>query len=155
MTLGAPRFEVGRELLIAGYNERYTFESRKNIPQQWDRCSLHIGRIPGQIGAVSYGVCWNYDPGRGFDYLSGVEVASTEELPGDFRHVVLPAQRYAVFTHEGHVSTIPDTIQAIWRDWLPNSGHEVSAAPSFERYTEEFDGETGEGGIEIWIPIRQ
>jgi AraC family transcriptional regulator len=155
MTLAAPRFEIGRELLIAGYNETYTFVSRVNIPAQWQRFAPRVGRIPGQIGAVSYGVCWNYVPAKGFDYLSGVEVASTEELPAGFSHVLLPAQRYAVFEHNGHVSEIPATVEAIWREWLPGSGYEAMNAPSFERYTEAFDGETGMGGVEIWLPIKQ
>ena len=38
--------------------------------------------------------------------------------------------------------------------WLPDSGHEAADAPDFERYGERFDPATGEGGCEIWIPIK-
>ena len=27
-------------------------------------------------------------------------------------------------------------------------------APSFERYDEKFDPSTGNGGLEIWVPVR-
>jgi AraC family transcriptional regulator len=27
-------------------------------------------------------------------------------------------------------------------------------APNFERYDEDFDSVTGNGGLEIWIPVR-
>jgi len=55
--LGAPRFENGRELLIAGLNEAYTFESRDHIPSQWERFAPHIGKVPTQVSPVCYGVC--------------------------------------------------------------------------------------------------
>jgi AraC family transcriptional regulator len=148
------RFENGRELLITGLNASYTFETRSGIPAQWNRFAPHIGKVPGQVGKNSYGVCWNYKPGHGFDYLSGVEVSDTSGLPRDFCHVRLPAQRYVVFTHRQHVSSIPNTIDAIWKKWLPHSDHEAAESPSFERYTEEFNPQTGMGGIEIWVAIK-
>ena len=152
--LDPPRFENGKEMLIAGLNAAYTFETRDNIPTQWQEFAPHIGKVPGQVGKNTYGVCWNYKPGVGFDYLTGVEVSSTAGLPQGFTHVHLPAARYVVFTHRLHYTAIPKTIDAIWTKWLPNSGHEATGAPSFERYTEEFNPQTGMGGTEIWIPLK-
>jgi AraC family transcriptional regulator len=37
---------------------------------------------------------------------------------------------------------------------LPGSGHIPADAPVFERYDERFDGRTGMGGFEIWVPIK-
>jgi AraC family transcriptional regulator len=153
--LDQPRFEQGRELLIAGPSETYTFETRVNIPAQWGRFAPQLGKIPGQIGNTTYGVCWNYQPGAGFDYLSGVEVGDTSKLPAGFSQVRIPAARYAVFTHHKHVSAIPQTLEAIWKKWLPNSGYQAADSPSFERYTEEFNPQTGIGGTEIWLPIKK
>jgi AraC family transcriptional regulator len=153
--LDPPRFENGRELLIAGINVRYTFETRVQIPAQWERFAPLLGKVPGQIGKTAYGVCWNYQPGRGFDYLCGVEVSSAAGLPADFSHVRLPAQRYAVFIHSKHVSLIPNTLDAIWRKWLPNSGYQAAETPSFERYSEDYNAQTGMGGTEIWVPIKK
>ncbi len=65
----------------------------------------------------------------------------------------IPEQRYAVFTHRGHVSTIRRTHNTIWTTWLPQSGHDVADAPHFERYGDDFDGQAGVGGIEVWLPI--
>jgi AraC family transcriptional regulator len=152
--LDPPRIEIGRDLLIAGFNATYTFETRKNIPSQWERFAPLIGKVPAQVGKISYGVCWNYKAGSGFDYLTGVEVSDSSKLPADFSQIRIPAQRYAVFTHRKHYSAIPNTLDAIWKKWLPNSGYVPSASPSFERYTEEFDPKTGMGGTEIWVPIQ-
>jgi len=149
-----PRFQQGREMLIAGFNATYTFETRVNIPKQWERFAPHIGKVPGQVGKSSYGVCWNFKPGCGFDYLTGVEVGDSPKLPADFSQIRISPQRYAAFAHRKHFSAIPKTIEAIWNKWLPNSGYTPAESPSFERYTEEYDPKTGTGGTEIWVPIK-
>ena len=76
-------------------------------------------------------------------------------LPAGFTHILIPAQRYAVFTHKQHVSSIPQTIETIWSKWLPESGVDAAESPAFERYTEEFNPQTGMGGMEIWVPLKQ
>jgi predicted transcriptional regulator YdeE len=153
--LDLPRFEDAKARVIAGLNATYTFATRASIPQQWMQLMERHCNIPGQVGKDYYGVSWNYKPGVGFDYLAGAEVSSTSGLPKELSHVQLPAGRYAVFTHHQHVSRLPQTLDAIWKKWLPNSGHEATGAPCFERYTEEFNPQTGMGGTEVWIPIKK
>jgi AraC family transcriptional regulator len=140
--------------LIAGINSTYTFDTTHNIPKQWERFAPQMGNVLGRVGKSSYGVSWNYKPGCGFDYLCGVEVSAAGKLPADYTQVHIPAQRYAVFTHRKHFSTIKDTIEAIWHKWMPNSGYTPAESPSFERYTEEYDPKTGTGGTEIWVPLK-
>jgi predicted transcriptional regulator YdeE len=152
--LDPPRYENGPRRLIAGFNQTYTFENRDAIPAQWTRFSYHFGKVPGQLDPTAYGVCWNFKEGVGFDYLTGVEVADGTALPEGFSEVALAAGRYAAFTHNKHVSKIPQTIEAIWCKWLPNSGHQMAESPSFERYTTEFNPQTGLGGTEIWVPLK-
>ena len=78
--------------------------------------------IPGRIGKVAYGVCCNGDDAGNFDYIAGVEVSDFSDLPREFSRVRIPEQRYAVFTHRDHISTIRRTINTIWNHWLPASG---------------------------------
>ena len=78
--LNAPRMQDGRALLIAGLGERYRFETLGGLPALWQRFGEHIGHVPGQIGRVAYGVCYNTDD-TGFDYIAGVEVAEFDSLP--------------------------------------------------------------------------
>jgi len=153
--LELPRFENGLEMLIAGLMESYTSETRVNIPAQWEHFAPHIGRVPGQIGTTAFGVCTSCQPNSGFEYLTGVEVTSPAALPPEFTSVQIPPQRYAVFSHLKHVSELPETITKIWSLWLPDSGLKAAVSPSFERYTEEFNPQTGMGGMELWIPIQQ
>ena len=37
---------------------------------------------------------------------------------------------------------------------MPESDYEIADAPALERYNDDFDGRTGTGGIELWIPIK-
>ena len=152
--LEPPRFETAKALLIAGLGQRYSCDSSKAIPGQWQRFQPHLNHIPGQIGRTAFGVCCNSDDDGNFDYVCGVEVADFSGLPAEFTRVRLPAQRYAVFRHRDHISAIRRTVHTIWSKWLPESKYEAVDAPNFERYGEEFDPRSGNGGLEIWIPIK-
>ena len=153
--LPAPRFETGTPLLVAGLGERYNHENGAGIPAQWHRFHQAVADIPGRIGRVAYGVCCNGDDAGNFDYIAGVEVSDLSDLPREFAKVRIPEQRYAVFTHGDHISTIRRTVNTIWNHWLPASGLKAADAPSFERYDENFDPRTGDGGLEIWVPVKQ
>lgn len=152
--LKAPRLEDGRALLIAGLGSRYTFETNEGIPAQWQRFGPYIGHIPGQVGWTTYGVCCNSDDGGSFEYVCGVEVSDFSALPQALSRVHLPARRYAVFSHRGHISTIRSTVYTIWNKWLPESGFAAADAPDFERYDDRFDPTSGSGVVEIWIPMK-
>jgi len=152
--LEAPRLEDGRALLIAGLVSNYTFETNGGIPAQWQRFGPYIGNIPGQVGWTTYGVCCNSEDSGSFEYICGVEVSDFSDLPEELSHIRFPAQRYAVFSHRGHISTIRSTVYTIWNKWLPESGLAVADAPDFERYDDRFDPMSGSGVVEIWMPIK-
>ena len=153
--LQPPRFETGKPLLVAGLGERISQENSAGIPGLWRRFHQSVADIPGRIGKVAYGVCCNGDDSGNFDYIAGVEVSDFSDLPREFASVRIPEQRYAVFTHRDHISTIRRTVNTIWNDWLPSSGLKAADAPNFERYDENFDPLTGNGGLEIWVPVRE
>jgi AraC family transcriptional regulator len=81
-------------------------------------------------------------------------VADFASSPKEFARLRVAEQRYAVFSHHDHVSTVRGTFMAIFNDWLPKSGYRMADAPLFERYDERFDPRTGTGGFEIWIPLK-
>jgi AraC family transcriptional regulator len=153
--LQAPRFQTGKAFLVAGIGERYTCDSSAAIPGQWQRFHQSVENIPGRVGKVAYGVCSNGDDAGNFDYIAGVEVSDFSDLPREFSRVRIPEQRYAVFTHRDHISTIRRTVNTIWNHWLPASGLKAADAPNFERYDENFNPLTGNGGLEIWVPVRE
>jgi AraC family transcriptional regulator len=132
------------------YRRRYNCEGSAAIPGKWQRFHQSVDNIPARIGKVAFGVCCNGDDSGNFDYIAGVEVADFSDLPREFARVRIPEQKYAVFTHAEHISTIRRTVNTIWNHWLPISGMKAADAPNFERYDENFDPATGNGGLEIW-----
>jgi AraC family transcriptional regulator len=154
--LEPPRFENGKALLIAGLRERP--KTLAAIPEQWQRTLAN--RIPNRVGRVDYGVCFNTLSDAGtFEYLAGVEVSDFSGLPSELSHLSVPPQKYAVFTHRGHVLKLWSTCDRIGK-WLSQSGYQHASADSaapdfFERYGEDFDPQAGTGGIEVWVPVQK
>jgi AraC family transcriptional regulator len=151
--LDPPRLIDGKALLIAGIGERYNEATGGDIAAQWQRFAPYLGKVPGQIGTASYGVCLNAEEVGFFDYVCGVEVSDFAAVPPQFMCVRVPERRYAVFLHRGHVSAIRRTLNTIWNKWLPESGLTVVDAPAFERYDERYDPRSGTGDVEIWLPV--
>ena len=110
------------------------------------------------MGHVAYGVSLFKGAGSGeCEYcLAGVEVSDFSGLPSELSQLRIPAHKYAVFPHREHVSRIWNTIDAIGQKWLPGSGYKVAADALgfFEPYDENFDPQTGFGGMEVWMPIK-
>lgn len=152
--LEPPRFEQRKALLIAGIGARYKCDNKAGIPSQWERFLSYFGHIPDQVGKVAYGVVYNVDDAGNMEYLCGAEVSNFSRTPPELSTLRIGPQRYAMFKHREHVSTVSGTLAAIWGQWLPESGHEVVDAPTLEVYGPEFDSRTGQGGFEVWVPIK-
>jgi AraC family transcriptional regulator len=149
------RFEDAPALRLAGLKQHYTLETREQIPALWARFVPYLDAVPGRVSPIDYGVILDSDEGQTFDYMAAFEVSLDAQLPAEFATLDLPAQKYAVFAHEGHVSTLCDTIFGMFTQWLPESGYEATGQPDFfERYGEQFNPETGTGDLELWLPVR-
>jgi AraC family transcriptional regulator len=152
--LESPRFEQKGMLLVAGLSERFDCEGAGNIPALWQRFGPHIGSIPGQVGKGAYGIVMNADHAGNMDYMCAVEVANFSALPKAFTRAQIPPQRYAIFQHRAHISGIRSSWAKIWNEWMPTSGCESADGAVIEFYSEQFDARTGEGGVELWVPIK-
>jgi AraC family transcriptional regulator len=141
-------------MLLVGIRRQHTFAGGvEGIPAQWREFNARRP-WPGEQGAVSYGVMCGAEPAeQRFEYMCAVETSTFDGVPADVGRMRVPASRYAVYRHEGHISTVRDTWQHIWNVWLPASGLTMLHAPDFERYDASYDAETGEGGCEIWVPV--
>jgi AraC family transcriptional regulator len=153
--LETPRVENSSPLLIAGLRNHFADEPWKGTPELWQRFAAYLGKIPGQVGGVAYGLCF-LQP-NGIDYVAGVEVSGLSGLLSHFTAVNIPAGKYLVFPHREHVWKLHITCDMISK-WLPTSGYEAAKAAGapdfFERYSEEFNPSTGMGGVEVWVPIK-
>jgi AraC family transcriptional regulator len=154
--LPPPRLVSRGPLLVAGIGRRFACDDFAGIPALWQELHPHLGEIPGQKGSTAYGLVVDMAAlGDTYFYLAGVEVSAFSDLDSNFTGIRLPAQRWAVFPHKGHVTTIASTIHTVFAQALPASGLAPGDMPDLlERYGASFDPRTGEGGFEIWVPVK-
>jgi len=148
-----PRLVDRGPILLAGLLEHYKDGDMSAIPNQWQRFGPWLGHIPHQVPFVAFGVVCNGDDEGTTDYLTAMEVTDFAEIPLELSRLRLPPERYAVFSHAGHISEIRSVWRTIWGEWVPGRVKKLADAPFFELYPEAFDPQTGEGGFEIWLPV--
>lgn len=149
-THGFIRFDSGPGTLLAGVRRHHRMShAQVSVPEQWTEfreLGLNGGRVIGAYCSMTQ---------DGFEYMAGREVQRFDKLPPEIGRMRVPAQKYAVFKHEGNVREIGLTWQSIWRDWLPESGYEDAETPPLEVFGRSFNPDTGEGGLEIWFPVHE
>jgi AraC family transcriptional regulator len=154
--LPPPRLVSLGPVIIAGIGRRFACDDFAGIPALWQELHPHFGAIPGQKGNAAYGLVANVaGAGDTYFYLAGLEVSDLSDLDRRFTGIRLPAQRWAVFPHDGHITTIASTIHAVFARALPAAGLTPGDMPDLlERYGDTFDPWTGAGGFEIWVPVK-
>lgn len=145
-----PQIKERGAFRVVGLSAQCSFDDIGGIPGLWQDFNRREGEVEGQVPGTSYGVCCDADETGRFRYVAGLEA---EGRTDGMDAVDIPAGRYAVFHHEGHISDLPKTVYTVWNKSLPDLGVELAKAPDFEVYGPRFDPESGRGGVEIWIPI--
>ena len=96
---------------VVGLGTICSFGNIGAIPGLWQAFNAEEARIHEAVPGAAYGVCCDADAAGRFRYVAGVEArARTDGM--DF--VDIPAGRYAVFTHQGHIADLPKTVYTIW-----------------------------------------
>jgi AraC family transcriptional regulator len=150
--LAPPVIEEMPERRILGPLRRYDMQTRQGIPGQWADYNMADVKAEGAVPDCWYGVCANFGEGGTFDYLCGQEVPNGA-VPAGWSALTLPAGRWARFVEAGHISLMQDVWGEIYREWMGRPGLTPRDAPSVEVYPLAFNGATGEGGFEIWMPV--
>lgn len=149
-----PRFVQADTMRFVGLRRHYTGSEMDQVPAHWMEFVSQSG-MDNAVGTVAYGLV--FDRPQGVDYMPAWEASALAATPSGFTTTEMPAGRYAVFAHDGHLSQISATVDRIWREWVPSAQRKPLDRPGvayfFERYGNKFDPRKGEGDIEIWIPI--
>ncbi|KEO81181.1 GyrI-like domain-containing protein [Tumebacillus flagellatus] len=131
------------------------------MPKLWEKYMPRIEEIPGVIApSVQYGVSDENFEHRMYTEFLAVEVEAFTAIPVGMVGFTLPSTEYAVFTHQGPMSTVPATYQAVF-GWLAQNGYaQDTSVLRFERYDERYnptlhEKERAENAYEIWVPIRK
>lgn len=154
MRLKEPRIQKEGELLFVGLSEHVPYKDMQNIAGQWERfMSGPYGEIDHKVAEPPVGITTGSND-DGIEYVCAAGVTKFGPVPNNCIKLTLPPATYVVFAHDGHVTKLRETYEAIWNDWFPKSGKTPAEAPGFERHNDTFDPRTGNGGVTIWIPIR-
>lgn len=156
LQLDAPRIEARKQMLFVGLIKTFPMKDIGGIPSLWERFNAWHGQIPNTVGQVAYGASLSYSEEKGCEYMCAVEVTDLSDVPKELVSRTVPAATYAIFRQPGHITLIRPTIGTIWMKWLPQSDYVADEeAPLIEYYGAEFDPVTGNGGFEIWLPVKK
>lgn len=109
------------------------------IPGLWPSFQRRADQIPNRTApGVTLGVCLpvpQMTDASEIDWLWAAEVdAAPASLPHGMVLRILPASRYAVFTHRGSVEQLAETYRYIMGAWFPRTAYTPVQAPDFELY---------------------
>jgi AraC family transcriptional regulator len=153
MPIEPPRLIESPAIRVVGLVEHCTWEGAIKIPAQWQRFMPYVSAIPAPLQRFPVGVGRVTDDDGQFDYICGIEVARFGEIPPELVQLEIPKRTYAAFQHRRHIMTLRETYVAIWNKALPELGRVGADAPLIERHNPTFDPRTGEGGVELWVPL--
>ena len=149
-----PKIEAMPSLLYAGPVQRYDMTSRSGIPAQWQAYNQTGLRAPTPEAEEYFGLVFNFAESTGeFDYLCGQVLLPGGQLPEGLKSLKVSAGNWARIVTAEHISTMQGAWTEIMGHWLGQPGLTSRDAPSIEFYPPAFNGMTGGGGYEIWMPV--
>lgn len=116
--------------------------------------SVNLKPKPGEAFSIAYD-----DPkttkASEFRLDLAIKIPENLKLSNEVMEKYLPAGRYAVAMHKGSRNNIGDTVYALYRDWLPNSGEELGDFPCVFCYY-NFEHEVAETELltECWLLLK-
>lgn len=136
-------------MMYQGKNEQ------NEIPQMWAKFAARVAEVQNRVEEhATYGVCGNYDEDSGeFDYVAGINVKASADVPQGMVSWDVPAQTYAVFACT--LPTLGSTHEHIRGTWFPASGYCHADGPELELYDEEFEPTDPDSVMYLYIPIEE
>jgi len=137
-------------------------DNKKDIGIAWkmlQRCESAVtgrmcsGERPGICAGIEFYTEEFFDSGR-FFYMPAIQVESLEVIPIEMTAKILPASKYAVFTHRGFAHTVSETITAAYESWLALAGLEANNYYDFEYYDDRFVPDSEDSVIDVYIPVK-
>lgn len=131
------------------------------MPEMWQELIGLLDQIPNPHSQQrSYGICQtaqnihDFSAETIFTEFVGIEVKKIEDLVFPLKGTVIPAGKYAVFTHRGSLANCHKTYEYIWGTWFLHTKEQLANRADFEMYDHRFLGpDNPDTQIDICIPI--
>lgn len=128
-----------------------------DFPKLWEAFSRRVDEVKelAETPIMAYGVCSNLDmEANQFDYLAGLAVSRTDQIPDGMTLLSVPEEEYAVF--ECTLPTLMETIKKIYAEYLPNSPWQrAQGKPELEEYDPTFDPIIPDSRLLVYVPIEK
>lgn len=138
---------------VVGMQHRGTFDNEE-LPALWQKFGERMGDVQGVADReYAYGLTTDMDMETSeIEYMAGVAVEPTANVPEGMVSVDVPEQTYATFSCT--LATIQQAYEQFYHEWMPTSGYKRAPGPELELYGEDFDptDETKQQ-MEICVPI--
>ena len=160
-----PQFIQLPEIKVVGLGAKFisAMSPDKNnsdvIPKLWHQFIQRIDQIPNRKDHASLGLVERLPtadkshPDALF-YIAAAQVTDLDRVPTGMIHRVIPAGRYASFTHKGKLDSLPQTMKSIFVSWLPTSGVQLRPTPEIELYDERFNPGSEQSEFDILLPVQ-
>ncbi len=145
---------------VIGPAKSFHDSSFEAIGKFWEEFLQQMPAIKGRISAETFGICSAQHPAvvkqddSQFIYIPCVPVDTNAPIPAGMVDLVVPENKYAVFTHKGPLSEFPQTLNFIWGNWVPNHQNQRTFDPDFELYDERFQYQNAASEIDVYIPVK-
>lgn len=129
------------------------------IPELWDQFIQQQNEIASRVGYACLGLVEALPKGAGKShpdemfYIACAEVSDIRSAPRGMISRVIPAGRYASFTHLGKLHRLEQTMKYIYGSWLPISQVQLRDAPHLELYDQRFDPGSDQSEFDILLPV--
>lgn len=150
-----PEIVKRSEIKVIGTARQYQ-EDDLDMETLWSAFRENVGQITNRVGSDAFGIYEEYqesEDGVGFSYVCSVEVSDFHNVPAGMITRLIPAHLYAVFRHDGPVSSLPETMKYIWGSWLPKSDYDYVERPDFELYSLNGQPNQADKSLFLHIPI--
>ena len=153
-----PEIKTFPNTKLIGKSLSFTYANYRAF-ELWSSFMPRRKEIQNTIGIELYNIQINpigfsFGPDEPFVKWAAVAVENFNFIPEGLEPIEIPKGLYAVFNYKGDQSNAAAFFNAIYTEWLPNSGCILDDRPQFEILGEKYKKGNPNSEEEIWIPIK-
>jgi predicted transcriptional regulator YdeE len=127
-------------------------ECGKVLPALWQDFMKRADEVKNKKDdKVHYGMCFAKKDCN-FRYIACSEVSEFEKIPKGMKKEIIPAQKYAVFTHKGKIDKLGETYSKIMEE-VKESGLKQDKI-WFELYDNRYIPDSDKSEFDIWVSVK-